>query len=63
MRDRLLGETREIMLVGHMPNLPRLLRLLLAEDPDTSGVTFPLHGIVALEAVGDGWEEKWRIGS
>jgi phosphohistidine phosphatase len=63
MHDRLKGETREIMLVGHMPNLPRLLRMLVGEDPDTSGVSFPLHGMVALEADGDRWKEIWKIGS
>jgi len=63
MRDRLVGETREIMLVGHLPNLPRLLRLLLGEDPEASPVSFPLHGLVALEAQGGGWKEAYRIGS
>ena len=61
LRDRLTGETRDIMLVGHMPHLPRLLRLLLGEDPDTSTVTFPVHGTVALEPVGDAWKEIWRV--
>jgi phosphohistidine phosphatase len=61
MRDRLAGETREIMLVGHMPNLPRLLRTLTGGDPEASAVSFPLHGIVALEAEGDRWKEAWRI--
>ena len=61
MRDRVCGETRQIMLVGHMPNLPRLLRLLIGEDPETSSATFPLHGIVALEPNGEWWKECWRI--
>ncbi|HEX2062526.1 MAG TPA: phosphohistidine phosphatase SixA [Thermoanaerobaculia bacterium] len=63
MRDRLVGETRDVLLVGHMPNLPRLLRLLLGEDPDTSTVSFPLHGLVALGAAGDSWREEYRLGS
>ena len=63
MSERLSGETRDIMLVGHMPNLPRLLGLLKGEDPQTSPVTFPLHGMVALEAEGNRWKELWRIGS
>ena len=61
LHDRLTGETRDIMLVGHMPHLPRLLRLLLGEAPDTSTVTFPVHGMVALDRVGDAWKELWRI--
>jgi phosphohistidine phosphatase len=63
MSDRLSGETREIVLVGHMPHLPRLLRLLIGEDPDTSTVAFPLHGMIALEPDADRWKEIWRVGS
>jgi phosphohistidine phosphatase len=63
MRERLFGETRDLMLVGHMPHLPRLLRVLVGEDPDTSTLAFPLHGMVALEPAGDRWKEVWRIGS
>ncbi len=63
MRDRLFGEKRDILLVGHMPNLLRLLRMLIGEDPETSSVSFPLHGMVSLESVGDQWKESWRIGA
>jgi phosphohistidine phosphatase len=62
MRDRLIGETRELMLVGHMPSLPRLLALLLGQRED-GAADFPLHGLVALEAAGDLWKETWRIES
>ena len=61
MRDRLSLDQRDIMLVGHMPNLPRLLRLLLGEDPETSTVSFPLHGVVVLEGGTDRWKELWRL--
>jgi phosphohistidine phosphatase len=61
MRDRLLGDPRDIMLVGHMPHLARLLRLLVGGDPDTPGVSFPLHGMVALDSGPDAWKERWRI--
>ena len=63
MCERLIGETRDLMLVGHMPHLPRLLRMLVGEDPDTSSVGFPLHGMVTLEPAGQKWQELWRIGS
>jgi phosphohistidine phosphatase len=56
-RDLVAGETREVMLVGHMPNLPAVLRLLTGD----AAAGFPLHGIVALEASGDRWEERWRV--
>lgn len=57
IRDRLAGETRSVLLVGHMPFLPRLLALL-APHADAS---FPLHGCVALVAAGDVWKEQWRL--
>lgn len=63
MRDHLAGETRSILLVGHMPHLPRLLRMLCGEDPDASAIDFPLHGCVALERDGDHWKEIWRLES
>jgi phosphohistidine phosphatase len=61
MHDRLRGETRDIMLVGHMPNLPRLLRLMLGRDSEDETIAFPLHGIVQLEQEGDHWKEIWRF--
>jgi phosphohistidine phosphatase len=60
IRDQLLGESGEVMLVGHMPNLARLLGLLLEGDPEAT-VEFPLHGVLALESEGGRWREKWRI--
>jgi phosphohistidine phosphatase len=62
MRDRLSGERRELMLVGHMPHLPRLLHLMCGDDADPSARTFPQHGLVALDLHGDAWKEAWRIG-
>jgi len=61
MRDRLAGESREIMLVGHMPNLPRLLQLLTGGDEESVATGFPQHGLVSLEPRGDLWKEAWRI--
>jgi len=60
MRDQVSGETRTIVLVGHMPHLARLLlalrRVRPEEPPD-----FPLHGCVALEEEGEEWRELWRV--
>jgi phosphohistidine phosphatase SixA len=62
----LIGEPRDVMGVGHMPNLPRVLGLLTTGSPDAPA-SFPAHGIVALEratADTDGlWIERWRIES
>ena len=60
MRDQLLGETRTILLAGHMPHLPALLQLLRGDARDASP-DFPLHGCVALEADGELWKELWRM--
>ena len=59
MRDRLRHESRDLLLAGHFPHLPGLLRLL-----DADAAAFPLHGIVALETTDEGrtWRELWRMG-
>ena len=61
IRDRLRAETRDILLAGHFPHLPRLLALLLANEG--AAADFPLHGVVALSTEDDGetWQERWRI--
>src|SRR5262249_9401423 len=62
MRDRLVGETRDILLVGHFPHLPRLLAMLLERD-EATGPDFPTNGVVSLVSADDGtWTEEWRIG-
>jgi phosphohistidine phosphatase len=57
VRDQLLGEERDVMLVGHMPNIDRLHALLLKNQERQP---FPLHGLVALEFDGRSWKEIWR---
>jgi phosphohistidine phosphatase len=61
MADELRGETRDILIAGHFPHLPRLLALLLKEDD--AAVNFPPHGVVALVTEDDGvtWKEMWRL--
>ena len=59
--DRLFAEDGEVMVVGHMPHLPRLLRLLLAGDPDASSIEFPVNGVECLEEQAGVWAERWRI--
>lgn len=59
MRDQLIGETRDVLIAGHFPHLPRLRALLVNGREDD----FPLHGVVALtsEDEGQSWKELWRI--
>jgi phosphohistidine phosphatase len=62
IRDRLRGERRDVLIAGHYPHLPRLLRLLLTGREDAP-VQFPQHGIVALESTDEGetFLERWRL--
>jgi len=59
-KDLLFGETRDVMLVGHMPSLPKIFRLLVSGD-ENGGPEFPPHGLVALEPHDEGWREAWRL--
>jgi phosphohistidine phosphatase len=61
-RNRLTGETRDVLVAGHFPHLPRLLSLLVNDQ--TSSVHFPQHGVVALESDNESgvWNEIWRLG-
>ena len=59
LADLLEVETRDVMLVGHMPHVDRLLRRLLGEDEGLS--PFPVNGLVALERVDETWVERWRL--
>jgi phosphohistidine phosphatase len=58
MRDRLLGESRDILIAGHYPHLPRLFSLLLNDAEP-----FPQNGVVALvsDDEGSSWREEWRM--
>jgi phosphohistidine phosphatase len=51
-------EEGELMIVGHMPHLRRLLTRLLGTSERES---FPMNGAVALERVGGRWRELWRV--
>ena len=57
MRDVLLRETRDVLLVGHRPHIFALAHVLTG---DQRGV--PLHGLVALEFRAETleWVERWR---
>ena len=61
IRDRLREETRDILIAGHFPHLPRLLGLLVTGGE--VGTDFPINGAVALETHdgGETWREVWRI--
>jgi phosphohistidine phosphatase len=58
MRDDLLAESRDVLLVGHMPHIADLSRLM---SRGTAG-SFPLNGAIAFERRGEDrmWKEAWR---
>ena len=57
MEAELVAETRDVMLVGHIPNIAGIAARLAKGDVD-----FPLHGAVCFERVGDReWKERWRL--
>lgn len=61
IKDVIEGESRDIMLVGHMPHLARLWELLIR--PDGSGTAgLPLHGVAALSRRAEGWMDEWMLG-
>lgn len=47
------AEERDVMLVGHLPNLSQVASLLLANDPDKEVVHFPSAGVICVERVTD----------
>ena len=59
IKDAVELDGRDILLVGHMPHLSRLLNLLIHRTTDGPS-EFPPHGLVALERIDDGWVERWR---
>ena len=61
MLAQLEEDSRSIVVVGHMPHLVRLLRVLCGEPPDSAIIDFPMHGCVALERQGEIWKESWRL--
>jgi phosphohistidine phosphatase len=59
VRDFVAGAPRDLLLVGHMPNIREVLRAFVPSAAD-----FPPHGMVALERdEAGGWTEAWRRGS
>lgn len=57
----LKGETRSLMLVGHLPFLDRLTSLLVVGKPDRSIVRFRNGGVVCLSGEGDFWAVAWMV--
>ena len=62
MRERFQAETRNIMLVGHLPYLSRLVAALLGIEKDRTVVEFQMGGVVRLDRNEQGqWALRWMI--
>ena len=59
VRELLIGESRDVLMVGHMPSIPEILCTLT----HSAKRDFPLNGMVALEPDGEWWKEIWRLTS
>ena len=53
--ERLGAEGDDVMVVGHLPHLERLVGLLVTGDADRAVVGFPAGGLVVLERNDDAW--------
>ncbi len=51
----------DVLIVGHLPHLPRLASLLLCGDCDTQPVRFQNAGVVCLEKDDDGYQVVFQI--
>lgn len=60
--ERIAKETRDIMIVGHLPFLEKLASLLLSGDENAKLVLFRYGAIVCLDQKEDkGWAVRWLI--
>ena len=58
---RLAGMTANVMIVGHLPFMPRLAGLLLCGDQAKTFVHFEPGAIACLERLERGWTIAWMI--
>lgn len=62
MRSRLQGESKNLMLVGHLPYLGRLTARLLGLGGSRDAVQFQMGGLVRLDRHETGrWVVQWMI--
>ena len=60
-RDRLAREEKDLLLVGHLPFMERLISLFLAGDKERLPVRFRKGGVVCLEKNGGLWRLLWAL--
>ena len=62
MRVRLEKESKNLMLVGHLPHLSRLVARLLGLGAERTVVQFQMGGVVRIDRVeSGGWVVQWAL--
>ncbi len=62
VRVRLESETKNLMLVGHLPHLARLASRLLGFPEDRAAIQFQMGGVVRLDRDDAGrWLVRWAL--
>ncbi len=62
LRDEIISDRQDIMIVGHLPFLPKLTSLLLTNSQSSNPVAFKNGGIVCLDYSDDNqWQLSWII--
>ena len=59
--ERISGLDHDLMIVGHLPHLSRLVSLLIVGNPDVKVVEFRYSGVLKLSRVDGGWVINWFI--
>lgn len=58
--QKLQNQTEDLMIVGHLPHLEKLVSLLLCNDEEKKIVEFQQGGVVCLEKT-ENWTVRWTI--
>ncbi len=62
LKNELISGRKDIMIVGHLPFLPKLASLLLTNSESSNTVAFKQAGIVCLDYSDDNqWQLDWLI--
>ena len=61
LAESLQHETRDLVIVGHLPFMSRLTSLLTCGDADRSVYMFDTGTCVALQRHGSGWCVRWML--
>ncbi len=59
--ERLEGLDEDVMLVGHLPHLSKLVSYLLTGNPDLDAISFRFGGVVCLERKEGKWRLLWAV--